>query len=130
MNSDEASKLIMVSGGVTMASVFMYKAGPKSIGGQGFLKSGSLPPKYWAGTAVVYFGLSAMAGVAPDVAGGLAAAIMWTAFSQYGIPVLLKTFTGQTAESGAGSPPDTFVTDVGASAFDTASSTFHSAVHR
>lgn len=91
MNSNEASRLVLISGTTTFASVFLGQAAPTEIGGKGKFPA----PKIFVGTAVAFFGLSSMAEIAPDVAGGLAAAIMVTALIQYGIPLAFNVFTDE-----------------------------------
>ncbi len=91
MNTNEANRLILISGTATFASVFFGQVAPKDVGGKGeFPKA-----KIFMGSAVAYFGLSAMAEIAPEVAGGLAAAIMVTALTQYGLPLAFNVFTDE-----------------------------------
>lgn len=83
MNTAEANKLILISGTTSLACVFFGKIIPPD-GSEASFPS----PRIFAGAGITYFGLSLIAEAAPEVAGGLAMAIMLTAILEYGIPLV------------------------------------------
>ncbi len=89
MNTPSAQRAILASATVTFFSVTMTEMAPSELGGKGQLPS----PRILIGIGFTSTLLSLLSEPAPEVAGGLALAMMLTAMTTYAIPLAEKYFT-------------------------------------
>jgi hypothetical protein len=89
MTTAGAQRAILSSAGVTFFSVTFSEMAPSELGGKGNLPS----PRILIGLGFTCTALSLLSGPAPEVAGGLAIAMAFTAATAYGIPLAEKYFT-------------------------------------
>jgi hypothetical protein len=89
-----SDKNILTAAIITVGSTTAASILPENLGGQGKLPS----PQLYIGAGLTFFGLSALSGPAPKIAGYLSVGIATTAFIVYGSPLLANWFAGKLVQ--------------------------------